>query len=140
MRGLALVTPRKFLTPMIVLIGANSSVASDAGYIILPPLAAALYLAVNRPPIAGLAAAFAGVAGGFGGGLFPTAADGFLAGVATQAAHIIDPLYHAVDATHNIYFKAASALVSTRPEDRPMSVKLTSVRGCAHSWMKRRQA
>jgi aminobenzoyl-glutamate transport protein len=111
MRGLALVTPRKFLTPMIVLIGANSSVASDAGYIILPPLAAALYAAVGRSPIAGLAAAFAGVAGGFGGGVFPTAADGFLAGVATQSAHIIDPNYHDVDATHNLYFKALSAVV-----------------------------
>lgn len=111
MRGLAMITPRRFLTPMIVLIGANSSVASDAGYIILPPLAAALYLAVNRPPIAGLAAAFAGVAGGFGGGIFPTAADGFLAGVATQAAHIIDPSYHPVDPTHNLYFKAASSVL-----------------------------
>jgi aminobenzoyl-glutamate transport protein len=111
MRGLAMITPRRFLTPMIVLIGANSSVASDAGYIILPPLAAALYLAVNRPPIAGLAAAFAGVAGGFGGGLFPTAADGFLAGVATSSAHIIDPSYHPVDPTHNLYFKAASSVL-----------------------------
>jgi len=111
MRWLALITPRRFLTPMIVLIGANASVASDAGYIILPPLAAALYLAIGRSPIAGLAAAFAGVAGGFGAGVFPTAADGFLAGVATQAAHIIDPNYHAVDATHNLYFKALSSIV-----------------------------
>jgi len=111
MRFLALNTPKQLLTPVIVLIGANSSVASDAGYIILPPLAAALYLAVGRSPIAGLAAAFAGVAGGFGGGMFPTAADGFLAGVATQAAHIIDPSYQTVAATHNIYFKSASAFV-----------------------------
>lgn len=111
MRWLALMTPRRFLTPMIVLIGANASVASDAGYIILPPLAAALYLAVGRSPIAGLAAAFAGVAGGFGAGIFPTAADGFLAGVATQAAQIIDPMHRSVDATHNLYFKAASAVV-----------------------------
>jgi aminobenzoyl-glutamate transport protein len=111
MRQLALLTPKKLLTPVVVFIGANSSVASDAGYIILPPLAAALYLAVGRSPIAGLAAAFAGVAGGFGGGLFPTAADGFLAGVATQAAHIIDPAYPAVNATHNLYFKIGSAIV-----------------------------
>ncbi|MCE2925109.1 MAG: AbgT family transporter [Phycisphaeraceae bacterium] len=111
MRWLALLTPRRLLTPMIVLIGANASVASDAGYIILPPLAAALYAAVGRSPIAGLAAAFAGVAGGFGAGVFPTAADGFLAGVATQAAHIIDPSLRPVDATHNLYFKTASALV-----------------------------
>jgi aminobenzoyl-glutamate transport protein len=111
MRWLAMLTPRKLLTPVIVFIGANSSVASDAGYIILPPLAAALYLAVGRSPIAGLAAAFAGVAGGFGGGLFPTAADGFLAGVATQAAHIIDPSYPAVQAVHNQFFKMGSAVV-----------------------------
>jgi len=111
MRWLALMTPRRLLTPTIVLIGANASVASDAGYIILPPLAAALYLALGRSPIAGLAAAFAGVSGGFGAGIFPTAADGFLAGVATQAAHIIDPLHPAVAATHNIYFKTASAVV-----------------------------
>jgi len=111
MRWLALITPRRLLTPVIVLIGANASIASDAGYIILPPLAAALYLAIGRSPIAGLAAAFAGVAGGFGAGVFPTAADGFLAGVATQAAHIIDPDYHAVDATHNLYFKSLSSIV-----------------------------
>jgi aminobenzoyl-glutamate transport protein len=111
MRALALATPKRVLTPMIVFIGANSSVASDAGYIILPPLAAALYLAVGRHPVAGLAAAFCGVAGGFGGGFFPTAADGFLAGTATQAAQIIDPVFRDVLATHNIYFKAGSAFV-----------------------------
>jgi len=112
MRWLAIATPRSLLTPMIVLLGANSSVASDAGYIILPPLAAALYLAMGRPPIAGLAAAFCGVSGGFGGGFFPTGGDGFLAGVATTAAHIIDPDY-VVNATHNICFKMGSALVVT---------------------------
>lgn len=113
MRFLALLTPRWLLTPTVVFVGANASVASDAGYIILPPLAAALYLAVGRSPIAGLAAAFAGVAGGFGGGMFPTAADGFLAGEATRSAHIIDPLYPDVTALHNWYFKIGSAFVVT---------------------------
>lgn len=111
MRCLALATPKMLLTPVVVFVGANSSVASDAGYIILPPLAAALYLAVGRSPIAGLAAAFAGVAGGFGGGLFPTAADTFLAGTATQAAHIIDKTYPDVSTLHNFYFKAGSAVI-----------------------------
>ncbi len=113
MRWLALATPRRLLTPMIVFIGANASVASDAGYIILPPLAAALYFAIGRHPVAGLAAAFCGVSGGFGGGFFPTAGDGFLAGVATQAAHILDPAYPDVLATHNLYFKMGSAVVVT---------------------------
>jgi aminobenzoyl-glutamate transport protein len=110
MRALAFITPKKLLTPMIVLIGANSSVASDAGYVILPPLAAALFLAVGRHPIAGLAAAFAGVAGGFGGGFFPTGGDGALTGVAQDAARVITPDY-TLTILHNAYFKAASAII-----------------------------
>ena len=110
MRGLALITPAKILTPVIVLIGANSSVASDAGYIILPPLAAALYMAVGRHPVAGLAAAFAGVAGGFGSGFFPTGGDGALTGFAQDAARVIAPEY-TVNYLHNLYFKSGSALV-----------------------------
>lgn len=110
MRFVAIVAPKWLLTPTIVLIGANSSVASDAGYIILPPLAAALYAAMGRPPIAGLAAAFAGVAGGFGGGFFPTGGDGAVAGFAQDAARVIEPEY-VVGILHNAYFKAGSAIV-----------------------------
>lgn len=110
MRWLAMLTPKWLLTPVIVLIGANSSVASDAGYIILPPLAAALYMAMGRSPIAGLAAAFAGVAGGFGGGFFPTGGDAALTGFAQDAARIIDSSY-TVDILHNSYFKAGSAII-----------------------------
>jgi aminobenzoyl-glutamate transport protein len=103
--------PAWLLTPAVVFVGASASVASDAGIVILPPLAAALYAAVGRSPIAGLAAAFAGVSGGFGAGLVPTASDAYLAGVATQAAHIIDLAYPPVNSLHNAYFKAGSALV-----------------------------
>jgi aminobenzoyl-glutamate transport protein len=112
MRQLALVTPSRLLTPAIVFIGANSSVASDAGYVILPPLAAALYLAMGRHPVAGLSAAFCGVAGGFGGGFFPTGGDGVLTGFAQEAAHVVDPAY-TVNILHNFYFKALSALIVT---------------------------
>ena len=112
MRSLAFITPRRLLTPAIVLIGANSSVASDAGYIILPPLAAALYLAVGRHPVAGLAAACAGVAGGFGSGFFPTGGDGALTGFAQDAARVIGPDY-IVNYLHNAYFKAGSVLIVT---------------------------
>lgn len=110
MRSLALITPKKLLTPAVVLIGANSSVASDAGYIILPPLAAALYHAVGRHPVAGLAAAFAGVAGGFGGGFFPSGGDGAITGFAQDAARVVDPHY-TVQYVHNLYFKMGSAIV-----------------------------
>ncbi|MFO1395030.1 MAG: AbgT family transporter [Steroidobacteraceae bacterium] len=112
MRQLAFVTPARLLTPVIVFLGANSSVASDAGYVVLPPLAAALYLAAGRHPVAGLAAAFCGVAGGFGGGLFPTGGDGVLTGFAQEAAHVVDPSY-SVTILHNFYFKVVSAFVVT---------------------------
>lgn len=110
MRSLAFITPKRLLTPAVVLIGANSSVASDAGYIILPPLAAALYHAVGRHPVAGLAAAFAGVAGGFGGGFFPSGGDGAITGFAQDAARVVDPTY-TVQYVHNLYFKMGSAIV-----------------------------
>jgi aminobenzoyl-glutamate transport protein len=110
MRWLALLTPRKLLTPAVVLLGANASIASDAGYIVLPPLAAALYLAVGRHPVAGMAAAFAGVAGGFGAGFFPNGSDGVLTGFAQTAAGVLDPNY-TVSILHNYYFKVVSALV-----------------------------
>jgi aminobenzoyl-glutamate transport protein len=110
MRWIALITPKKLITPVIILIGANASVASDAGYIILPPLAAALFYAMGRHPVAGLAAAFAGVAGGFGAGFFPTGGDGAIAGFAQDASHIVDSLY-SVNILHNLYFKAASAIL-----------------------------
>jgi aminobenzoyl-glutamate transport protein len=112
MRWLAFMTPKRLITPAVVFIGANSSVASDAGYIILPPLAAALFLAVGRHPVAGLAAAFAGVAGGFGAGFFPTGGDGVLTGFAQDAARVIDPNY-SVTILHNYYFKILSAIVVT---------------------------
>ena len=112
MRQLAVVTPARLLTPVIVFLGANSSVASDAGYVILPSLSAALYLAAGRHPVAGLAAAFCGVAGGFGSGLFPTGGDSVLTGFAQEAAHVIDPSY-SVTILHNFYFKLVSAFVVT---------------------------
>ena len=112
MRQIAFLTPARLLTPVIVFLGANSSVASDAGYVILPPLAVALYLAAGRHPVAGLAAAFCGVAGGFGGGLFPTGGDGVLTGFAQEAAHVVDPAY-SVTILHNYYFKLVSAIIVT---------------------------
>ena len=74
MRQLALVTPSRLLTPAIVFIGANSSVASDAGYVIMPPLAAALYFAMGRHPVAGLSAAFSAWREASAAGCFPPGA------------------------------------------------------------------
>lgn len=70
-----------------------SSVASDAGYVVLPPLAAILFLAVGRHPIAGLAAAFAGVSAGFSANLLLSGTDVLLGELTIEAARTIDPAY-----------------------------------------------
>ncbi|MDX2116296.1 MAG: AbgT family transporter [Planctomycetota bacterium] len=112
MKWLALITPGKLLTPMIVFIGVMSNVASDAGYIVLPPLAAALYLALGRPPVVGIAAAFAGVSAGFSANLLISATDALMAGLTTAGARILDPNY-TVNPTCNWYFLAASTFLLT---------------------------
>src|SRR5262249_2626055 len=60
------VTPRKAVTWILVTLGVMASIAADAGYLVLIPLGAAAFLSLGRHPLAGLAAAFAGVAGAFG--------------------------------------------------------------------------
>lgn len=99
--------PSKLITFSIVTAGMLSSIAADAGYVVLIPLGAAIFYGMGRHPIAGLAAAFAGVSGGFGANLFLTSLDPLLAAFTTPAAQIIDPNY-VVDAPANWYLMAAS--------------------------------
>jgi len=99
--------PPALLTPAMVFVGVMSSIGLDAGYVVLPPIAAALYRAAGRSPAAGLAAVFAGVAGGFGANLFVTSLDPLLAELSTEAASLLDPSY-AVAANANLYFMIAS--------------------------------
>ncbi|MBL0922349.1 MAG: AbgT family transporter [Phycisphaerales bacterium] len=112
LKAMMLVTPLKLLTPMMVFLGVLSSLGSDAGYIILPPLAAALYKSVGRSPLAGIAAVFAGVSGGFSANFFPSGGDVVMAGLTNVGAHIIDPGYNVV-ATANIFFMSASVFLLT---------------------------
>lgn len=102
--------PSQLITFSIVTAGMLSSIAADAGYVVLIPLGAAIFYGMGRHPIAGLAAAFAGVSGGFGANLFLTGLDPLLAAFTQPAARIIDPNY-IVDATANWYFMAASVPV-----------------------------
>lgn len=99
--------PAAMLGPAVLFVGINSSVAVDAGYVVVPPLAAALFAAAGRSPIAGLAAAYAGVAGGYSANLLLTAGDPLLAGL-TQAAAAIKATDYQVAATCNWWFLAAS--------------------------------
>ncbi len=105
------VSPRA-LTPTIVFLGIVSSLGLDAGYVVLPPIAALLFLLSGRSPLVGIAAAFAGISAGFSANLVITAVDPLLAGFTESAAHVIDPSYR-VAVTANWWFMAASTVVLT---------------------------
>lgn len=109
-RMLVLNSPKRLLTFVIVFTGILSNVASDVGYILLIPLAGVIFLAVGRHPIAGMAAAFAGVSGGFSANLFLGTVDPLLAGLSQEAAMILDPSY-TVNPTANYYFMVASTFI-----------------------------
>ncbi|MGL5693196.1 MAG: AbgT family transporter, partial [Peptostreptococcaceae bacterium] len=106
------VTPAMLVTPMVVFLGVMSNIASDAGYVVLVPLGALIFMSFGRHPLAGLAAGFAGVSGGFSANLIIGTIDPMLAGISTSAAQMIDPNY-VVQATSNIYFMIASTFVIT---------------------------
>lgn len=112
LKSFMLVVPSFLLTPAMIFIGIMSSMTLDAGYVILPPLAAALYKAVGRPPLAGLAAVFAGVAAGFNANLFITGLDPMLAQFSEQGAQVIDENYRFNPAA-NWFFMIASTFVIT---------------------------
>ncbi|MEJ2103480.1 MAG: AbgT family transporter [Ignavibacteriaceae bacterium] len=107
LRLLVLKAPKKLLTFVIVFAGILSNTASEIGYVLLVPLAAIIFLAVGRHPIAGLAAAFAGVSGGYSANLLLGTLDPLLAGLSQEAARIINPAYE-VNAAANYYFMFVS--------------------------------
>ena len=85
------VTSAKLLTPMLILVAIVSHTAADAGYVLVIPLGGVIFYAAGRHPLAGIAAAFAGVSGGFSANFVPSSLDPLLAGLTQQAAQIIDP-------------------------------------------------
>lgn len=107
LRLLVLKSPKKLLTFVIVFAGILSNTASEIGYVLLVPLSAIIFLAAGRHPIAGLAAAFAGVSGGYSANLLLGTIDPLLAGLTQEAAHIIDKSYE-VNAAANYYFMVVS--------------------------------
>ncbi len=107
-----LAVPGWLLTPTMVFVGVMSSMGLDAGYVVLPPVAAALYQAVGRSPLVGLAAVFSGVSAGFGANLLVTSLDPLLAGLSSEGAQLLDPGYR-VAATANLWFMIASTVLLT---------------------------
>ena len=110
-RKLVAVSSAAMLTPIIIFIGVLSSIASDAGYLVLIPLGAAAFKSVGRNPLAGIAAAFAGVAAGFGVNFLITPLDGVLTEITNDASGLVDP-DSSIDLAANLYFGIASTLVT----------------------------
>jgi len=112
LKALVTAVPRNLVTPTIIFAGIMSNTAADAGYVILPPLAAMLYVSMGRHPLAGLSAVFAGIGGGFSANLLITALDPMLAGITTEAAQLFDADY-VVQATASYYLMAVSTVLLT---------------------------
>ncbi len=112
LKAFVAIVPPRFLTPAMVFLGVMSSMGIDAGYIVLPPLAMALYRSVGRSPIVGLAAVFSGVAAGFNANLFITGLDPMLANLTTIGAQVVNADYK-VSPTCNWYFMIGSTIVIT---------------------------
>lgn len=103
LRLMVISAPQRLLTFVIVFAGILSNTASEVGYVLLVPLGAIIFLAIGRHPIAGMAAAFAGVSGGYSANLLLGTIDPLLAGLSEEAARIIDPAY-IVNPAANFYF------------------------------------
>ncbi|MFN3965459.1 MAG: AbgT family transporter [Silanimonas lenta] len=111
LRGAMAVTPQRLLTPALIAVGILSHIAVDAGYVLVIPLGAVIFYAAGRHPLAGIAAAFAGVSGGFSATMgIPSSLDPLLAGLTQTAAHLVDPSV-TVNPLNNFYFTTASSLL-----------------------------
>lgn len=109
-RKLVKVVPQRSLTAVLVFLGVLSSIASDAGYLVLIPLGAAVFYKVGRHPLAGLSASFAGVSAGFGVNIIVTPIDGMLTEILNDAVHIINPVY-TVNLMANFYLNVISTIL-----------------------------
>lgn len=110
MRGLVMNASKRMVTVTIVFAGIVSNTASELGYVVLIPMAALIFYSLGRHPLAGLAAAFAGVSGGYSANLFIGTVDPLLAGFTTSAANLIDPNY-VVGPEANWYFMFLSTFL-----------------------------
>lgn len=112
LKSVVAITPAKLITPMVVFLGVMSNLADTVGYVVLIPIAALMFMAYGRHPLVGMAAAFAGVSGGFSANLLIGTLEPLLCGITNEAVKIVDPTY-VVEPTGNWYFMMASTFVIT---------------------------
>lgn len=110
MRTIAFAVPKKIVLPVIFIIGACGNIGSDAGIVIVPPIAALIFMQMGLHPIAGLVAGYAGATAGFTANFFIAGTDVLLAGISTE---ITDKMINMpeVSATANWYFMIVSTLM-----------------------------
>jgi aminobenzoyl-glutamate transport protein len=111
-RKLVLISPGWALTYILAFVGILSSIAADAGYLVLIPLAGTAFLSVGRHPHAGLALAFAAVAGAFTVNILIKPLDAVLVEFTNDAIHLVDP-NKSIGLASNLYFSIASVLILT---------------------------
>ena len=110
LRSMMAVTARWLLTPMVILVGIISHSAVDAGYVLVIPLGGVIFYAAGRHPLAGIAAAFAGVSGGFSANFVPSALDPMLQGISQAGAQILDPSI-VLNPLNNYFFTTVSSVL-----------------------------
>jgi aminobenzoyl-glutamate transport protein len=111
-RKLVIFSPRKALCYILVFVGILSSIAADAGYLVLIPLAGTAFLSVGRHPLAGLATGFAAVAGAFTVNMLIKPLDAILTEFTNDAIHLVDP-QASIGLTANLWFSIASVVFLT---------------------------
>lgn len=110
LRAMLASTARSLLTPAVILVGIVSHTAADAGYVLVIPLGGVIFHAAGRHPLAGIAAAFAGVSGGFSANFIPSAIDPMLMGISQSGGRLLDPALE-LNPLNNYFFTAASSLL-----------------------------
>ena len=110
LKNLLNLTPKKLLTPMLLLVAIASHSAADAGYVLVIPIGGVMFYAAGRHPLAGIAAAFAGVSGGFSANFIPSGIDPLLSGL-TQTGVALVEAERAVNPLCNYFFTTASSVL-----------------------------
>lgn len=110
MKKTILNAPKRFVTLAVVGTGVLGNLASDAAFVIVPPLAAMVFYALGRHPLVGMAAGFAGVGGGFTANIFIAGTDALLSGISTEVTQTIDPDI-VVSPVDNWFFMSASVIM-----------------------------
>ena len=110
MKKTVLASPQFLILPIIVFLGIVGNAAADAAFVVLPPIAAMIYMSIGRHPIAGLVVVYAAVATGFSANVIINVLDVAMAGFTQSAAEIVDPSI-SLNPAMNYFFTFAATFI-----------------------------